>query len=76
MIVFFNHEIHIKSNKKYVKFVFDWDFLYIKWVIHKKTVMFNNITFSNIYLDLDPIKAIFRVAVEPIFFLSNLIFFI
>ena len=38
--------------------------------------MFNNITFSNIYLDLDPIKAIFRVAVEPIFFLSNLIFFI
>jgi len=37
--------------------------------------MFNNITFSNIYLDLDPIKAIFRVAVEPIFFFIKFDFF-
>ena len=75
MIVFFNHGIHIKNNKKFVKIVFYCGFLYIKWVIYiKKAIMFNNTTLSNTHLDLNLIKAIFRVVVEPNFFLSNLIF--
>jgi hypothetical protein len=38
--------------------------------------MFNNTTLSNIHLDLNLIKVIFRVVVEPNFFFIKFDFFI